>query len=115
MANYKEEIISGDIVTWNRARSIVFENRRNSFPFVSFYEEEVTLLPNGDEFIKSLSNINYTVTDLEQEIPLVHPETYEPLEQTFTIQDFYVMTASVYLWVARQRDEAAANPMPTPE
>ena len=104
MANYKEEIISGEIMKWNRARSIVLENARNRLPTASFYEEEVTLLPNGEEIIKTLSNINYEVTDFNQEISIINPETYEPTENTFSIQEFYVMLASVYLWVARNRD-----------
>lgn len=104
MANYNEVTESGDITKWNRARQIVCDNPIEGAPGITIYEHEATRLPDGSVIEKSLGNLSYAMTDPAIEIPLIDPDTFEPTEVTMTAGQIWLAMASVYIWLAKQRD-----------
>lgn len=104
MANYKETMDSGEIVTWNRARQIVCDNPIGGAPCVSINETKAIRLPDGTTFEPSIGSFNFTMTDPTLEIPLIDPETWEQTETTMTAGEIWLAMASVYIWLAKQRD-----------
>ena len=106
MAAYKETTKTGDITKWNRARQIVADNPIEGAPSVTIYEHEATRLPDGTVIEKSLGSLSYALTDPTVEIPIIDPTTFEQTEETMTAGQIWLALASVYLWLARQRDGA---------
>jgi hypothetical protein len=104
MSKYNEQTQSGDIVSWHRARQIVCDNPIEGAPAITCYEYEATRLPDGTVIEKSLGNLSIAMTDPSIEIPLIDPATFEPTAETMTAGDVWRVVASVYLWLARQRD-----------
>jgi len=104
MTAYNEHTETGDITTWHRARQIVCDNPIEGAPSIACYEHQATRLPDGSVIEKSLGNLSYAMTDPSVEIPLIDPETFEPTETTMTAGQIWLAMASVYLWLARQRD-----------
>lgn len=104
MANYNENITTGDIKSWQRTRQIILDNPHDSSPVVTCYEYLAKLLPDGEYSEKSIGNLSYTVTDPTVEIPLVDLETYEEIGETITAVEIWQAIASVYFWLAKQRD-----------
>ena len=110
MTAYNEQTTTGDITSWNRARQIVCDNPIVGAPSIACYEHVATRLPDGTTLEKSVGSLSYAMTDPSVEIPLVDPETFEPSETTMTAGQIWLAMASVYLWLARQRDgEPAAS------
>lgn len=101
---YREEVAEGQISTWRRARQIVLDNPHEGAPQATCYETDLTVLPNGEYVEKSVGNLTHVMDDLVLEIPLVDPDTLEPIATTFTAGEFALMATSVYLFLARQRD-----------
>ena len=108
MANYNEVTESGDITKWNRARQIVCDNPIEGAPGITVYEHEATRLPDGSVIEKSLGNLSYAMADPTVEIPLIDPDTFEPTETTMTAGQIWLAMASVYIWLAKQRDGESA-------
>ena len=104
MANYNETTESGDITKWNRARQIVCDNPIEGAPGITVYEHEATRLPDGSVIEKTIGSLSYAMTDPTIEIPLIDPDTYDQTETTMTAGQIWLAMASVYLWLARQRD-----------
>lgn len=104
MANYNETTETGDITKWNRARQIIADNPIEGAPSVTIYEHEATRLPDGTVIEKSLGSLSYALTDPTVEIPLVDPETFEQMEDTMTAGQIWLALASVYIFLAKQRD-----------
>jgi hypothetical protein len=105
MSNYQEETIAGAITIWQRARQIVCDNPTEGVPSITIYEHEATRLPDGSVIEKSLGNLSYAMTDPTIEIPLIDPATFEQTTQTMTAGQIWLAMASVYIWLAKQRDE----------
>jgi hypothetical protein len=103
MPKYKESTSSVDINTWRRATHMILWNE--DLPRVEIHDEDLTVLPDTSTVNKYVGKLDYVMSDPLAEIPIIDPVTFEPTEQTFTAGDFYTMAASVYLWLARQRDE----------
>ena len=108
MANYNEVTESGDITKWNRARQIVCDNPVEGAPGITVYEHEATRLPDGTVIEKSLGSLSYAMTDPTVEIPLIDPTTFEQTETTMTAGQIWLAMASVYIWLAKQRDGESA-------
>ena len=104
MANYNETTESGDITKWNRARQIVADNPIEGAPGVTIYEQEATRLPDGTVIEKSIGSLSYALTDPDVEIPLIDPDTFEQTETTMKAGEIWLALASVYIWLAKQRD-----------
>jgi hypothetical protein len=104
MANYNERSETGNIKIWDRSRQMVLDNPVDGPPQVTCYEYRAQRLPDGTVIEKSLGNLSYVMTDPNIEIPLIDPETFEPTAQTMTAGQIWLAMASVYLWLARQRD-----------
>lgn len=103
MANYKEETAEGAITKWRRmSHGTIFND---AIPRIELHDEDRTVLPDGQTISAYVGNLSYSLTDPAVEIPLIDPETYEPTEATITAGDVWRALASVYLWLARQRDE----------
>lgn len=108
MPNYQESITEGVVQKWRR---LDYATVYNHAPFsIVCHEQDRTVLPDGRVLNDPVEQIKYELTDPTVEIPLIDPATYEPTEQTITAGEAYVMLASVYLWLARQRDAAAETP-----
>lgn len=104
MPNYQEETTEGSITKWNRARQIVCDNPIEGAPGITIYEHEATRLPDGSVIEKSIGNLSYAMTDQTVEIPLIDPDTFEQTETTMTAGQIWLAMASVYIWLAKQRD-----------
>jgi len=100
--NYKEEIVEGAITKWRRMSHGVVTN--SDVPKIELHDEDVTVLPDGSRISQYVGSLPYSMTDPTVEIPLVDPETFEPSETTMTAGQIWLAMASVYLWLARQRD-----------
>lgn len=104
MAAYKEITETGDITRWNRARQIVCDNPIEGAPGITVYEHEATRLPDGSVIEKTIGNLSYAMTDPTIEIPLIDPATFEQTETTMTAGQIWLAMASLYIWLATQRD-----------
>jgi len=106
MANYKEEIIDGEMTKWMRADQIIINNPYDETPHIIFHEEYKGILP--DAAVINLPTENITIideafTDPTTVINLVHPETGASLG-TATYEDLQVILHSLYLQLAAARD-----------
>jgi len=121
MAEYKESTVSG--TSYQRGRSIYFENPRNKTPSILVREETVNILQ--DKIItEPAGEILKSVDDLSEVFNLRNPLTNEIIEgQTATYQDIYVMLYSLYWHLAEERDikssisvpDSEVPPIPDPE
>ena len=108
MANYREETTEGAINKWRRMSHGTVYNE--PVPRIEMHDEDRTVLPDGTTINSYVGSLTYAMTDPSVEIPLVNPETFEPTAQTMTAGQIWLAMASVYLWLARQRDgEPAAS------
>lgn len=108
MANYNEVTESGEIHQWDRARQIICDNPVDGAPLITVNEQQAKRLPDGTVIEKSLGNLSYAMTDPAVEIPLIDPDTFEPTETTMTAGQIWLAMASVYIWLAKQRDGESA-------
>jgi hypothetical protein len=108
MPEYKESSIAG--TSYQRGRSLYFENPKGGTPSLLIREEVVTNL--GDrEITEHVSEIRKVVDDMSVVFDLRDPTTNELIEgATATYQDLYVLLFSLYWSLALARDEEAANP-----
>ena len=104
MPNYQETTDSGDIITWNRARQIVCDNPITGAPGVTIHETKAIRLPDGTTFEPGVGSLSYAMDDPSVEIPLINPDTWEQTAQTMTAGQIWLAMASVYIWMAKQRD-----------
>jgi len=121
MAEYKESTVSG--TSYQRGRSMYFENPRNKTPSILVREETVNILQ--DKIItEPAGEILKSVDDLSVVFNLRNPLTNEIIEgQTATYQDIYVMLYSLYWHLAEVSDikssisvpDSEVPPIPDPE
>ena len=108
MPNYRESQTKGVIQQWRRLDYAAVYN--HGIPSIVCNEQDRTVLPDGRIINEPVAPIKHELTDPGVTIPLVNPDTYEPTEQTITAGEVYAMLASIYLWMARNRDAAAETP-----
>ena len=102
MANYKEEVVEGSITSWRRmSHGAVFNE---AIPRIELHDEDRTVLPDGKVINSYVGSLTYAMTDPTVEIPLIDPETFEPTETTMPAGQIWLALASVYIWLAKQRD-----------
>lgn len=102
MANYKESVIEGEVTKWRRMSHGVIYN--SEVPKIELHDEDRTVLPDGTSFSAYVGSLDYAMTDPAIEIPLIDPETWEQTEITMTAGKIWLAMASVYIWLAKQRD-----------
>jgi hypothetical protein len=111
MANdYRQTDVAG--TSYQRGRSLYFENPKDSAPSLLIREERVINL--ADRVItEHAGEILKTVNDLSVEFQLRNPTTNELIPTaTMTYQDLYVALYSLYWHLAEERDAAALNHEP---
>ncbi len=104
MAEYKESIAVG--TSYQRGRSLYFENPKSSVPSLLIREERITTL--ADRVItEPCGEILKTVDDLSVQFQMRNPQTNELIEgATMSYQDLYVALYSLYWALAIERDNA---------
>lgn len=100
MPNYKEQ--TSQAVAWQRAYQVVIDNKLNTIPNITFYEEEVVLLPAG-HVNKTAGHITELLQDPINEFPLLNPETGDVVG-TAKYMDCYVLLHSLYMYLVNKRD-----------
>lgn len=116
MQEYRETTQSGS--SYQRCRSMTFENPKGSPP--SVYINEETIFNLGDQtVVKPCNSINRTITDFSTVFQLKNPLTNDDIPgATMTYQDLYVGLFSLYWHLATERDameEAARNSPSRPD
>ena len=107
--NYKESIVAGEMTTWRRLSHGSIYNE--PVPRIELFDEDRSVLPDGRVINSPVPySLGYHMTDPSVAIPLIDPTTYEPTGQTITAGEVWLAMASVYIWLARQRDEPAVEP-----
>jgi len=112
MANYQETVVEGAISKWRRLSHGVIYNSET--PRIELHDEDLTVLPDGKSISSYVGSLSYAMSDPTVEIPIIDPTTFEPTEETMTAGEVWVALASVYLWLARQRDGEPAPEEPAP-
>lgn len=103
MAEYQESNITG--TSYQRGRTLIFENPRQGTPSLLIKEERVTLLANNRVILESAGEIRKIVEDMTPTFALRNPATNEIIEgQTASYQDLYVLLFSLYWHLANERD-----------
>ena len=101
--NYKETVIEGDITTWRRLSHGSIYNE--PIPRIELFDEDCSVLPDGRVINTPMPySLGYLMTDPSVEIPLIDPATFEQTETTMTAGQIWLALASVYIYLARQRD-----------
>ena len=113
MADYKETTVSG--TAWQRAQMIIIGNHLGQVPSVTYQEEAIIALDEGN-IQKPLGSLSYQI-DPMGEIELVDTETLLPTGETIPVALVHQALFSDYVNRAKARDEAAnaPDPEPTPE
>lgn len=102
MAEYRETNVTGS--SYQRGRSMYFENPKGSTPSLLIREERVTELADRETF-EPCGEILKTVNDLSVVFQIRDPQTNEVIEgQSMTYQDLYVALFSLYWHLAEERD-----------
>lgn len=102
MALYKESTTPGAVHSYRRANRIELIN--SDVPEARVYAVDRVTYPDGVVLERNPQQIDYALTNPAQIIPIIDPETYEPTAQTFTAGEFYVLAASVALWLMRLQE-----------
>lgn len=107
MSEYRETTIIGS--SYQRGRTLIFENPRNAAPSILIKEETVNIFPTK-EIAEPAGEIRKIITDLSITFPIRNPATNIIIEgQTATYQDLFVLLYSLYWHLAVKRDEEIAN------
>lgn len=104
MSNYQESEVIG--TQWRRACRVVVENPLNATPSVMFVEEEAINL--DDKTITNLVANLSCAFDLAATFPAIDPETNLPVGRDITHAEVYGLLYSLYMDLAKKRDEANA-------
>ena len=103
MANYNQNIVNGDSVSWTRPFRIEIDNPHNETPTVTYREEIMVALPDGSHFSRPVSVISRKASQ-DYTFDLLNPATGQPLGQQMTELQMQVAIYSHYIAVSKQRD-----------
>ena len=111
---YKETEVTG--ASYTRSNQITIANPLEGVKAINYTEEQVINLSDGEQILRSVGGFQepFTVENANTEFPLLNPQTGEPLGQDMTYQGLYVSLYSLYMFLAKRRDEAAVAPAPEP-
>ena len=101
--NYAESNVVG--MQWKRASEVRIFNPYGGQGMVSIQEEELTQL--SDKIIRQYSDGLSVLFDPAGSFPEINPATGEETGGTVTHMELYVALHSLYIHLAKQRDEAA--------
>jgi len=91
---------------YTRCNQVVISNPLASTPQVQFYEERVAVI--GERSLVTPEGHIQIAFDAAKAIPLVNPETLEPIPgQSTTMGQLYLALFSAYLQAALERDAGA--------
>lgn len=110
MQNYKQTTVSG--TSYVRAREVTITNLLDGYKGIMYSEEEVSVL--GSKIMReNIGAIHqeFTAENAGTEFPLLNPVTNEPIGETATFQDVYVLLFSLYCHMAALRDAANEQPI----
>ena len=112
--NLSSAVLTGTVTTYQRAELLVLRN--DDPPKIECHEVLRTVYPTGVTTNVPVGILTHTVSDMTLEIPLIDPATFDPVPgQTFTAGQFYLMAASVYMHLARERDSRMAEVPTVPD
>lgn len=100
MSKYLETTTPGEVRSYPRANKIELLN--TDPPEARVFAVDRTTYPTGEIVDRNQVQLDYVASDPTVEIPLIHPDTYEPTESTFTVGYFQLMAESVAMWRIRQ-------------
>jgi len=102
MVNYNETIIEGTTTTFTRASSGYFYNK--DIPEITFNEDNVTVLANGEKFTKEgVSKVTETLENPLEEFELLNPED-DSVVGTMKYQEVFLALYSLYRHSVKKRD-----------
>jgi hypothetical protein len=102
--DYRQSTVAG--TSYQRGRSLYFENPKGSNPSLLIREERITVLADR-EIAEPAGEILRTITPemMATTFQLRNPTDNEPIPNgTFTYQDLYVVLFSLYWHLAEERD-----------
>jgi len=99
MSLFLESTIPGEVHSYRRANEIHLIN--TPIPEARVFAVDRVTYPTGETIDRNPVQLDYRMTDPYVQIPIIDPETYEPTEQTFPAGQFYLLAASVGLWLMR--------------
>ena len=105
MQNYKETTVSG--TSYVRANEVTVRNVLGGYKGIMYCEEEVSIL--GEKIMREgigAIHQEFTAENASTEFQLLNPVTNEPIGETATFQDVYVLLFSLYYDLAAKRDAA---------
>jgi hypothetical protein len=108
MSNYREEEISTTMKKWRRAYYIGITNDYNTIPIITFHEEDVIEFPVGKLMRTGMSQVYEKCTDPSEVFDTINPYTGEKVGEA-SYQDLQLMIYSMYLHLAKKRDNAKKN------
>ena len=107
MADYKEQHVPGTLTSYQRCHTVTIQNPHQQLDAanVSFSEEVIKILPDGDVMKVPFNGPQLTIEfDPAKVITLRNPETWELTGQTITMGEIYALIASAYWHFAGERD-----------
>jgi hypothetical protein len=106
MPSYKETNVAGK--SYQRCRSLYFENPKGAEPSVLLREERVTSLGDRISYEHAAEIIEtFKRDEFGTEVQLYNPETDEPIAgKTTTYADIHIALFSLYRHLADKRDAA---------
>ena len=106
MANYQETEVTGTVYV--RANQIIVANPLEGVKAISYMEEQVINLSDGDQIVRPQGGFQepFTAENAMEVFPLVNPQTGDPVGASMRYMDVYVALYSLYVYLAKKRDEA---------
>ena len=103
--NYKQQINSGDMVSWRRCDEININNPLNGIPQIAFHEEDIKSLPNGEIIKQPVGNLyeHFTSENFNKTFNVLNPADDSVIRQ-LTYAEVYAVMYSLYLHLADLRD-----------
>lgn len=103
MADYKEQIITGQYSEYQRANKVIITNELNQIPIIDFLEEVIATLPSGQRLVIKRDKCDDMMGDPSEQFDMLNPLD-DSVIGTGTYQQAYVLLYSIYRYVAAKRD-----------
>jgi hypothetical protein len=106
MSNYQETEVTG--TAYVRANQIIVANPLEGVKAISYMEEQVINLSDGEQILRSAGGFQepFTAENAGTEFPLINPQTGESIGQDMNYQSLYIAIYSLYVFLAQRRDAA---------
>lgn len=112
--NYQEVEVAGS--SYVRSVRVRIENPISGKKSISFEEERVFSLGGGKTISEHFGYVNesFDASSAQSDFSIVNPENGEPTGEKMTYAQLYVALHSLYLSLARRRDDAMSTPPKIP-